>query len=83
MHPDRDANDSGSDPQSVGHQISFPWDVEPPDKWKIQFYYTRISNIYTEKMNQYSLASNETSEGRECSMRTVLKPFPAEMGMEP
>lgn len=63
MHPDRDADSSGSGPQPAGHQISFPWDVEPLDKWKIQFYYTRISNIYTEKMNQYSLASNETSEG--------------------
>jgi predicted nucleic acid-binding protein len=63
MHSDRDADNSGSDPQPAGHQISFPWDVEPPDKWKIQFHYTRISNIYTEKMNQYSLASNETSEG--------------------
>jgi hypothetical protein len=63
MPPDTGAHNSGNDPQPARHQISFPWDVEPPDKWKIQFYYTRISDIRTGKMNQYSLASNETSEG--------------------
>jgi hypothetical protein len=54
-------SDSASCP--AGPQISFPWDIEPPDKWKIQFYYTRIFGGGTEKMNQYSLASDETSEG--------------------
>lgn len=63
MHPDNGANGSRGDPQSTGHQISFPWDTEPPDKWKIQFHYTRISSIYTERMNQYSLAPDDTSEG--------------------
>jgi hypothetical protein len=58
MSPDTDS--SGSDPQPDKYQISFPWDVEPPDKWKIQFYYTRFSDFC---VNEYSLASNETSEG--------------------
>jgi hypothetical protein len=63
MPPDRGADNSSSDPQLARHQISFPWDVEPLDRWKIQFHYTRFSDMCIEKMNQYSLASNETSEG--------------------
>lgn len=63
MPPDTGDDNSGNDPQPARHQISFPWDVEPPDKWKIQFHYTRIPDIRIGRMNQYSLASNETSEG--------------------
>lgn len=33
--------------------ISFPWDTEPPDKWKIQFHYTRFLDP---AVNYYSLA---------------------------
>lgn len=54
------ADHSGGDLDPAGDQISLPWDVEPADKWKIQFHYTRISDI---GKNQYSLASAETSEG--------------------
>jgi len=83
MHPDEDADSSSSDRQPTGHQISFPWDVEPPDKWKIQFYYTRISEIYTVKMNQYSLASDETSEGGGFQYEDCPKVFSGRNGHGP
>jgi hypothetical protein len=57
------ADNPGDDPQPIGPQISFPWDIEPPDKWKIQFQYTRIRPSCTDKMNDYSLAPDETAEG--------------------
>lgn len=60
MHRDGGADSPSGDPRPEGHQISFPWDEEPSDKWKIQSHYTRFSNLY---VNQYSLARDETSEG--------------------
>jgi hypothetical protein len=63
MPPDKGADGSDRDPRPAGPQIRLPWDVEPPDKWKIQFQYARAYPSGTDKMNEYSLASDETSEG--------------------
>jgi len=40
--------------------IGLPWDTGPQDKWRIQFQYTSLSGI---GKNEYSLASDNTSEG--------------------
>lgn len=60
---DKNTDKFGNPPRPAGRQISLPWDTEPPNKWKIQFYYTRIFGTHDKAMNQYSLASNDTSEG--------------------
>jgi hypothetical protein len=58
--PDKETGKPDTNDQPAGIQIRLPWDTEPPDKSKIQFYYTRASDL---AMNQYSQASNDTSEG--------------------
>jgi hypothetical protein len=49
--------------QPAGTQLSLSWDTGPPNKWKIQFYYTRMPDPAAIGSNKYSLASNDTSEG--------------------
>ncbi|MGH9446401.1 MAG: hypothetical protein ACRD3O_11845 [Terriglobia bacterium] len=62
MSHEKGVSDSGDNSPLTSHEISLPWDAEPPNKWKIQFYYTRIFAV-AERVNQHSAASNDTSEG--------------------
>jgi hypothetical protein len=77
MPPDKGIGTSDSDHPPARAQISLPWDTEPPDKRKIQFHYTRISDL---AINQYSQASNDTSEGGGFQCETCPEVFSGREG---
>jgi hypothetical protein len=75
MSPETGVSNSSNNSPLASDQISLPWDIEPPDKWKIQYQYTRMSAIDTEKMNQYSMAPDDTSEGGGFQYEDCLEVF--------
>ena len=51
------------DKNQFGQCISLPWDSEPPNKWRIQFYYSRLPDAVSLGMNLFSAAADATYEG--------------------
>lgn len=80
MDLDSSTGKPDNDPQPAATQIWLPWDTEPQDKFKIQFHYTKLSDL---AKNEYSQAPNDAPEGGGFEYEDCPKVFSGRTGNGP